>query len=84
MEGPQRGIVAAAVSAAFSQADSQSLDPCHSQNTAQIAVGTSPSLKELQAWKSGFERTMVRTGYRLAGFRQQSDGLLIAIIARSN
>ncbi|MCJ2180694.1 hypothetical protein [Novosphingobium album (ex Hu et al. 2023)] len=59
-------------------------DPYHSQTTVELAVGKNLSVDELQAWKSGFERDKSGSGYRIVGFRQQSDSLLIAIIARSN
>jgi hypothetical protein len=77
-------ITKAAVSAAVLQTSFAPFDPAAQPRVEDVPVGVNPSVDELAAWKSEFERTKGASGYRLLGFRQTSDGLIIAIVAKTN
>ena len=49
----------------------------------EFPVAVTPTVEELAEWKAGFEATRGDDGYRLIAFRQGSDGLLIAIAAKT-
>ena len=50
----------------------------------EMPVGKNASPDQLQSWISEFEKTNSISGQELAGFRQTSDGLIIALVARTN
>ena len=74
----------AAVSAALLQTPVESADSVTTPRVEEVPVGINPSLEEMEAWKSEFEKTRGATGDQLIGFRQTSDGLIIAIVAKTN
>lgn len=50
----------------------------------EVAIGIKPSLDEITEWKVDFEQTRSKLGYRLMGFRQTSEGVLIAMISKAS
>jgi len=54
------------------------------QLVEEIPVSINPSVEEVAAWKSNFEKTKGTFGYRLAGFRQEPNGLVVAIVAKGD
>lgn len=50
----------------------------------ELPVGIKPSLEEMMTWEFEFERTKGANGYQLIGFRQTSDGMIIAMVAKEN
>ena len=50
----------------------------------EIPIGIKPSLDEITEWKVEFEQSQVPLGYRLVGFRQTPEGVLIAMLSKTN
>lgn len=74
----------AAVSAALLLTPFAPPDQAMTPRIEELSVGTNLSVAELEAWKSQFEKARGARGYLLMGFRLTSDGLIIAIVARTN
>lgn len=70
-------ISAALLKAPLSAPDADSSSP----EFEEFAVGTRLSISEIADWKSNFEKTKGKQGYKLIAFRQAGDGLLIAVAA---
>ena len=77
-------IPAGAVSIALLQATAESFDLVDPATIEELPVGANPSIDELAAWKAEFERTQGAKGKQLVGFRLASDGLLVALVTKSN
>lgn len=73
-----------AVGAALHQAAVDSPDTAPASIIEEFPVGLNPSVDELAKWKSEFEKTKGASGYQLVGFRQRFDGMIIAIVSKSN
>jgi len=72
------------ISAALLQAPLEGIqDGLSEPALEEFPVAIAPSVDELSDWKARFEATRGRDGYRLIAFRQGSDGLLIAIAAKT-
>lgn len=76
-------ISQAALSAAILQASFPGPAPI-GPHIEEVPVAVSPSVDDITAWQAEFEETKGRLGYKLMGFRQTSDGLLLAIIAKTD
>lgn len=50
----------------------------------EMPVAVRPTLEEMTQWEVDFERTKGANGYRLVGFRQTSDGMIIAMVTKTN
>lgn len=73
-------IPTALVSAAILQAPAEVLgDGAAEPKFEEFPIGLRPTIDELAAWKSEFEKTHAEAGLRLVAFRQTEGGLLIAI-----
>lgn len=73
-----------AVSAALLQGAPESFDSASASNIDELPVGLRPTIDEIAAWKTEFERTKGASGYKLVGFRQDAEGFLTAIVAKLN
>ncbi len=49
----------------------------------EFPVAVNPTVSQIAEWKARFERNEGSKGYRLIAFRQTSDGLFIAIAAKT-
>jgi len=74
----------AALSAALLRADIPAPHVDNALRIEELPVGISPSVEDLAAWQSEFEKTKGAMGYQLFGFRQTSEGLVIALVAKTN
>lgn len=73
-------IPSAVISAAILQAPVDSSDDLATEpRFEEFPIGLRPTMGELAAWKSEFERKHAPKGLRLVAFRQTEGGLLIAI-----
>jgi len=77
-------VTKAAVSAALLRTPFAPSDHATELRVEELTVGINPSVDELEAWRSEFEKTSGASGYQLLGFRQTSDGLVIAIVTKTN
>ena len=50
----------------------------------EIPIAVSPSVDDITAWQTEFENTKGKLGYKLMGFRQTADGLVMAIVAKTD
>lgn len=50
----------------------------------ELKVGVRPTLEEMTSWEVEFERTKGAAGYQLIGFRQTQDGMIIAMVTKTN
>lgn len=48
----------------------------------EIAITVSPTLEQMTAWGVEFERTKGASGRQLLGFRQRSDGMIVAMVKK--
>jgi hypothetical protein len=73
-------LTTALVSAAILQAPAEVLgDGAAEPRFEEFPIGLRPTIDELAAWKSEFEKAHAEAGLRLVAFRQTEGGLLIAI-----
>lgn len=77
-------ISRAVVSAALLQGPARTPVPDMEPHIEELAVGKSPSVEEMVEWKSEFDQSKGPKGYQLLGFRQTPDGLIIALVTRTN
>jgi hypothetical protein len=68
------------VSASLLQSSFEGPDPA----LEELPVGTNPSTGDMGGWISEFDKTKHASGSQLIGFRRASDGLIIAMVARTN
>jgi len=72
------------ISAALLKAPVDGIQPRPSEPALEeFPVAVEPSVDEIADWKARFEATKGREGYSLIAFRQGTDGLLIAIAAKT-
>ena len=76
-------ISQASLSAAVLQASFPGPAPT-GPHVEEVPIAISPSVDDITAWQAEFEETKGRMGYKLMGFRQTSDGLVMAIIAKTD
>ena len=50
----------------------------------ELPVGTRPTLEEMTTWEIEFERTRGAAGYQLIGFRQTSEGAIVAMVLKGH
>jgi len=77
-------ISKAAVSAALLQGYAEAPDADVEPRIEELPIGISPSVEEVVEWKSEFDQSKGPRGYQLLGFRQTPDGLIIALVTRTN
>ena len=72
------------LSAALLRSGNPANDEDNGGTVEEEAIGIKPSLDEITEWKVAFERSRASLGYRLVGFRQTPEGVLIAIINKTS
>ncbi len=72
------------VSAALLQASGDIRESEIETTIEEMPVGMKPSLEDLTRWKQNFEHTRGAQGYRLVGFRQAPDGMITAMVSKTN
>lgn len=72
------------VSAALLQASGDLRDSEIETTVEELPVGMKPSLEDMTKWKLNFEHTKGAQGYRLVGFRQAPDGMITAMVSKTN
>jgi hypothetical protein len=68
------------VSASLLQSSFEGTDPA----LEELAVGTNPSFEDMESWICEFDKTRRASGSQLIGFRRVTEGLITAIVVRTN
>ncbi|MEZ5687501.1 MAG: PilZ domain-containing protein [Caenibius sp.] len=50
----------------------------------EVPIGIKPSLDAIKEWHTEFEQTKGANGYRLIGFRQTPEGVMMAMVTKMN
>ena len=74
----------ATLSAALLRSPAPPQDAASGIPVEEVPIGIKPSLDEITEWKVEFEQSQVPLGYRLIGFRQTPEGVLIAMLSKTN
>lgn len=72
------------VSAALLQASGDFRDNEIEKTVDELPVGMRASLEDITKWKLNFELTKGAQGYRLIGFRRAPDGMITAMVSKTN
>lgn len=50
----------------------------------ELEIAVSPTLEQMTAWEVEFEKSRAKENLQLLGFRQRSDGMIIAMVKRGD
>lgn len=50
----------------------------------EIEIAVSPTLEQMTEWEVEFERSQANDGTQLLGFRQRSDGMIVAMVKKTD
>ncbi|MBV7266318.1 PilZ domain-containing protein [Erythrobacter ani] len=76
-------ISQATVNAALLKSSKDLGDVADTTEVDEVPIGVRPTLDMITEWKFEFDRERAADGYRVVGFRQTADGMLIAMISKT-
>ena len=80
----REAVSQATVSAALLRSTPGNRDDRSETLIEELTVGKRPTLEEMTSWEVEFERIKGANGYQLVGFRQKSDGTIVAMVTKTN
>ncbi|MBD2841024.1 PilZ domain-containing protein [Erythrobacter rubeus] len=76
-------ISQAAVNAALLKSSKDLGEVADNADVDEVPIGVRPTLDMITEWKIEFDREKGAKGHRVVGFRQTTDGMLIAMVSKS-